>query len=76
MKEWQTFIISLVLLSLPALLLVDVLFVHPQAYNGELRTQIVTAILAVIAVVAGYWIGTSNSSARKTELLMSRGGGQ
>lgn len=75
MKEWQTFIISLVLLSLPALLLVDVLFVHPQAYNGELRTQIVTAILAVIAVVAGYWIGTSNSSARKTE-LMSRGGGQ
>lgn len=69
MKEWQTFIISLVLLSLPALLLVDVLFVHPQAYNGELRTQIVTAILAVIAVVAGYWIGTSNSSARKTELM-------
>jgi lysozyme len=66
---WRSpaFFISLLLLAFPALLLVDVLFVHPEAYTGELRVQVVTAVLAIIAVVAGYWIGTSWSSARKDE---------
>ena len=30
--------------------------------------QIVTGILLVIGMVGGYWIGTSFSSARKTEI--------
>ncbi|MCU0951450.1 MAG: hypothetical protein MUC68_10395 [Burkholderiaceae bacterium] len=62
------FLISLVLILMPMMLLVDVLFVHPGNYTGELRVQIVTAVLAVVGMVAGYWIGTSFSSARKTEL--------
>lgn len=62
------FLISLVLILMPMMLLVDVLFVHPTNYTGELRVQIVTAVLAVVGMVAGYWIGTSFSSARKTEL--------
>ena len=62
-------LISLVLIVMPMMLVVDVLFVHPENYTGELRVQIVTAVLAVIAMVAGYWIGTSFSSARKTELM-------
>lgn len=60
--------ISAVLLIFPGMLLIDVLFVHPENYKGELRVQIVTAVLAVIAMVGGYWLGTSFSSARKTEL--------
>lgn len=62
------FLVSLVLIVMPMMLLTDVLFVHPEHYTGELRVQIVTAVLAVIAMVAGYWIGTSFSSARKTEI--------
>ncbi|MGL4557620.1 MAG: hypothetical protein ACRCV5_08965, partial [Afipia sp.] len=60
-------LISLVLIVMPMMLVVDVLFVHPENYTGELRVQIVTAVLAVIAMIAGYWIGTSFSSARKDE---------
>ena len=61
------FLISLVLILMPMMLLVDVLFVHPGNYTGELRVQIVTAVLAVVGMVAGYWIGTSFSSAKKDE---------
>lgn len=55
-------------------LVVDVLFIHPDNYSGELRVQIVTALLAVIAMVGAYWLGTSFSSQRKTEL--QAGGGK
>ena len=34
---------------------------------GELRTQIVTGLLAIVFSVAGYWIGTSFSSAKKDD---------
>lgn len=61
------FLISLVLIVMPMMLVTDVLFVHPENYTGEIRVQIVTAVLAVIAMIAGYWIGTSFSSARKDE---------
>lgn len=62
------FWITSILLLMPFLLLVDVLFVHPDSYSGELRVQIVTAVLTVIGVVGAYWLGTSFSSQRKTEL--------
>jgi muramidase (phage lysozyme) len=62
------FWITLLLIAMPMMLLADVFYVHPQSYVGELRTQIVTALLAVIGMVGGYWIGTSFSSARKTEI--------
>jgi hypothetical protein len=59
------FWISCVLLAYPTMLMVDLFWIHPEAYEKELRVQIVTAVLAVISVVGGYWIGTSISSARK-----------
>lgn len=62
-------LISIVLIVMPMMLVVDVLFVHPENYTGELRVQIVTAVLAVIAMISGYWIGTSFSSARKDERI-------
>lgn len=63
------FLISSMLFVLPLLLCVDVFFVHPDAYAGEIRTQIVTGILGVIMLLGGYWLGTSFGSSRKTELL-------
>lgn len=62
------FWISMVLLAMPFMLLVDVFFMHPESYDGNLRVQIVTGVLLVISIVGGYWLGTSFSSQRKTEL--------
>ena len=61
------FIISVLLLVMPFMLLADVFYIHPAAYVGELRTQIVTGLLAIVFSVAGYWIGTSFSSAKKDD---------
>jgi muramidase (phage lysozyme) len=63
------FLISILLLLMPATLLVDVFFVHSDAYTGELRTQIVTGVLMVIGIVGGYWLGSSFGSAKKTDLM-------
>ncbi|WP_343735275.1 glycoside hydrolase family 104 protein [Acidovorax sp.] len=62
------FWISLLLLLPLYGLIVDVLFVHPDNYSSELRVQFVTALLGVIALIGAYWLGTSFSSQRKTEL--------
>lgn len=61
------FWISMILLGFVAMLLVDVFYVHPENYIGEIKTQIVTGLLLIIGMVGGYWIGTSFSSARKDE---------
>jgi hypothetical protein len=37
--------------------------------DSELRTQIVTATLGLLALAAGYWFNSSNESNRKTDLL-------
>lgn len=63
------FWISLVLLAMPLLLLVDVFFVHPEGYDTNLRTQIVTGVLMVISIVGGFWLGSSMGSQKKTEAL-------
>jgi muramidase (phage lysozyme) len=63
------FIISLALLVMPIMLLVDVFYVHPGAYDGPLRTQIVTGVLMVIAMIGAYWLGSSFGSAKKTDLM-------
>jgi muramidase (phage lysozyme) len=63
------FIISLLLLLLPFMLTVDMLFVHPDLYEDNLRTQIVTGLLFCITAVGAFWLGTSYGSQRKTELM-------
>lgn len=68
LRENPAFIISLILLGMVFMLLVDVFFVHPEVYVGELRTQVVTGLLMIISMVGGYWVGTSYSSMRKTEI--------
>ena len=53
--------ISAVMLIFPMMLFVDVFYIHPGAeyYSENIRTQIVTAILAVIMMVGGYWLGAA-----------------
>ena len=63
------FWISVLLIGMPFMLLVDVFYVHPESYTGELRTQIVTGVLMVISIVGGFGLGTSFSSQRKTDLI-------
>ena len=63
------FWISIIMMSMVFMLLVDVFYVHPDGYDGNLKTQIVTAVLLIIGMVAGYWLGTSAGSERKTELM-------
>jgi hypothetical protein len=64
--------ISAVLLIFPAMLLVDVFWVNPDLYDDNLRTQIVTGVLAVIMMVGGYWLGTSASSRAKDDALLRK----
>lgn len=66
------FWISVAMLILPFMLVSDALFVHPDQYTENLRTQIVTAVLAVIMVVGGYYLGSSAGSAKKDDALMQQ----
>lgn len=69
------FAISCMLLVMPVMLLVDVFYVHPAQYDGNLRTQIVTGVLLVISMVGAFWLGTSFSSQRKTDAMASQAQG-
>ena len=63
-KRNPAFWISLVFLSMPLLILFDMLFIHPEIYDSSMRTQIVTAILALLSIVGAFWLGT-NFTAQK-----------
>lgn len=65
--------ISGILLLMPFMMLVDVFFVHPDGYDSNLRTQVVTGVLMVISMVGAFWLGSSISSARKTEIAAQSG---
>ncbi|WCM86638.1 glycoside hydrolase family 24 protein [Acidovorax sp. NCPPB 3576] len=67
------FWVSAGFLLMPLLILLDMLFVHPDVYNDTLRIQIVTAILALLGVIGAYWLGTSFSSQRKSDSKIAGG---
>lgn len=58
---------TMVLLAMPFMLLVDMFYVHPTAYEGNLRTQIVTGVLGIIMMAGAYWLGSSIGSAKKDD---------
>lgn len=66
------FWLTLLLLGFPAALCVDVFYIHPDSYDANSRTQVITALLAVLTVVAGYWLGSSAGSAKKDSLIGSK----
>ena len=37
--------------------------------DGTMRAQVLTAATGVLTTAVGYWIGSSNSSDKKTDLL-------
>lgn len=65
------FWITMVLLMMPFMLLVDMFYVHPTAYEGNLRTQIVTGVLGIIMMGGAYWLGSSIGSAKKDDRAAS-----
>jgi hypothetical protein len=66
------FWITLLLLPLPYAVVSSVLGIWPTGlnYSDEIRVMVVTAVISgVLSGITGFWLGTSFSSSRKTELL-------
>ena len=63
--------VSVVFLIPVFMLLTDVFYVHPTLYEGNLRTQIVTAILAIISLVGAVWFGSTISSKSKDSTIQA-----
>lgn len=63
------FIVTVLLFSFPLMLCVDLFYVHPDSYEANLRTQIVTGILACLTVGGAYWLGSSVGSAKKDDTI-------
>lgn len=41
-------------------------------WNNDIKLQVVTAVLTIIGMVGSFWLGTSASSQRKTDLMAER----
>jgi len=67
------FWVSVGFLLMVVLILLDMLFFNRAVYDASLRTQIITAILSLLGMVSAYWLGTSFSSQRKTEIAAGTG---
>jgi membrane protein DedA with SNARE-associated domain len=65
------FWITVLLLPLPYLVVMSVLgFVGTTVYTTEIQIMVITAIISgVLSGITGYWLGTSFSSQRKTEIM-------
>lgn len=63
------FVISLLIMLFPAALCVDIFWLHPDAYDSNTRTQIVTALLVVLSGVMSFWLGSSMGSAKKDDTI-------
>jgi hypothetical protein len=43
-----------------------------DGWSNDIRLQVVTAVLTVIGMVGSFWLGTSASSQRKTDLMAEK----
>ena len=68
------FWISMIMLSMPMMLLVDCLFIHPYTYDAATKTQIVTATLVIISLIGAFWMGTSAGSIKKDATIAAQAG--
>lgn len=66
------FVVSVLLLVIASAILADVLYVHPTAWTGSDRSQVLILCVAIISGVMGYYIGSSLSSTRKDDALAGR----
>ena len=61
-------VLTLVAIAIASAIMFAVMLVD-DFKDSELRTQVVTAALGILALAAGYWFNSSNESNRKTDLL-------
>ena len=61
-------VMTLVAIAIASAIMFVVMF-GDDFKDSELRTQVVTAALGILALAAGYWFNSSNESNRKTDLL-------
>lgn len=64
-------VLTLVLVAIVSTV-VFIVMLHDDYRLGELRTQVVTAMLGAFAVAVAYWMGSTSGSARKTELIAGK----
>jgi len=64
-------VLTLVLVAVVSMV-VFIVMLHDDYRLGELRTQVVTAMLGAFAVAVAYWMGSTSGSARKTELIAGK----
>ena len=64
---------SLLLFVIPLILVLDVVYFHPQLWGENPRIQVLTAGLNLLSFIGGYWLGSTIQSARKTEILAAKG---
>ena len=68
----RAFIVGLVLMAAVFMLLADVFYAHPDNYDSNIRTQIVTAVLGFAGIVGAYFLGSSFGSQRKTNIIAGK----
>ena len=72
-RKNPAFWISLIFLLMPTLIIADMLFLHPDSYDVSLRTQIITAVLALLSIVGAFWLGTNfTTQSQKREAADTR----
>lgn len=64
-RKNPAFWISLFFLVMPFMILVDMLFVNAASYDVSLRTQVITAVLALLSIVGAFWLGTNFTTTQK-----------
>jgi hypothetical protein len=64
--------IWITLLLMPLVYIVVCIVLWPgSAYPSETRTQVITAIIGLLTLIGGYWLGSSLNSSKKDDALQA-----
>lgn len=66
-RKNPAFWISLLFILMPWMILVDMLFAHPDVYDDTLRTQVITGVLGLLSLVGAFWLGTNFTTQKNGE---------
>ena len=69
-KPWMSPALWVTIAMMPLVYLVVIIVLQGDGWSNEIRVMVVSSVLSlVLGSVSGFWLGTSFSSQRKTELL-------
>lgn len=69
-KPWMSPALWVTIAMMPLAYLVVIIVLQGEGWSNEIRVMVVSSVLSlVLGSVSGFWLGTSFSSQRKTELL-------